>query len=260
MRTSVPFYHATTRNLVVAFGGLFGNIFIQTKDTAGVTQKIVKCPISFSNKEKFIVRMQQDPGLNEDTMLVLPRLAFEIVGFNYDPQRQLNKINRTVSTLTDHRVVYSYTPVPYNVAFNLYSLTNTNEDNYQIMEQILPYFSPEMNLSIKMMQNPDLVQDMPMILTSVSTDDNIAGSFESRRYIVTTYTFVMKAYYYAPILNSKDPEKHFDDGPATELIKYVQANVNGQTKYSAIVDPFAAVQGDAYVIREEWTDVNPPSM
>ncbi len=257
MKTAVPFYHATTRNLVIAFGGLFGNIFIRNRDADGVTQKIVKCPISLANKEKFIVRLQQDPGLNEDTQITLPRLSFEITGFDYDQSRQLNKIHKTVSNLAD-RTVFSYAPVPYNLTFNLYSYTVTNEDNYQIMEQILPYFSPDMNLSIKMMQSPLLVQDVPLILNSVSADDSFEGSFEDRRYIITTYMFTMRAYYYAPVLGSIDPEKHFADGEESKVIKHVQTIVNGQIKYSAIVDPFAANSEDVYVINESWTDVTPP--
>ncbi|MDU9792297.1 tail sheath stabilizer and completion protein, partial [Helicobacter pylori] len=72
---------------------------------------------------------------------------------------------------TGTRDVFSYTPVPYNVSFNLYSFTRTTEDNLQIMEQILPYFTPEMNLSIKMLQDPDLTQDVPLLLNSINTDD-----------------------------------------------------------------------------------------
>ncbi len=254
MKTAVPFYHGTTRNLVIAFGGLFGNIFIRNRDKDGITKKIVKCPIALSSKENFIIRLQQDPGLNEDTQIVLPRLSFEISGFNYDQARQLNKIHKTVANIGD-RTVYSYVPVPYNLTFNLYSYTVTNEDNYQIMEQIVPYFSPDMNLSIKMMQSPLLIQDVPLVLNSISTDDSYEGSFEDRRYIISTYTFTMKAYYYAPILGSVDPEKHFADGETPQVIKHSQVTINGQVKYSAIVDPFAANIDDTYVVHESWTNL-----
>lgn len=257
MITRQPFYHGTTRNLVVGFGGLFGNLHIRNRDADGITQKIVKCPISFAQKEKFIVRLMQDPGLNEDTQITLPRLSFEITGFDYDQSRQMNKINKVVGTTADNRIVYNYMPVPYNLTFTLYSYTNTNEDNYQIMEQIVPFFSPDMNLSIKMMADPVLIQDIPLILNSVSTDDSYEGSYEDRRYIITTYMFTMKAYYYAPILGQVDPEKHFDDTDGAVLIKHVQVDVKGMTKYSAIIDPFAANKDDDYDINEGWTIVGP---
>lgn len=98
MLTTVPFYHGTTKKLVIAFGGLFGNIFCRTKDRGGITQKIVKVPIAFAQKEKFIVRLQQDPDLAEDMQIVLPRLSFEITGLDYDSPRQLNKIHKIKGT------------------------------------------------------------------------------------------------------------------------------------------------------------------
>ena len=163
MLTKVPFYFQTTRKMVIAFGGLFNNIFCVTKDKQSTTQKIVQVPLAYANKEKWLVRLRQDPGLSEDVQITLPRMSFEIVGYEYDAARQLNKMNRIV-TEQNGRTVYSYAPVPYNITFQLYTYTRTQEDNLQIMEQILPYFTPDMNLSIKVMQNPDVVQDCALIL------------------------------------------------------------------------------------------------
>jgi hypothetical protein len=251
----VPFYHGTTRNLVIAFCGLFSNIFLRTRDADGVTKKIINVPISFLSKEKFLVRLMQDPGMNEDTMLVLPRLSAELTGITYDPARQLNKMQKVVSS-TSTRAVYYYTPVPYVVSFNLYTYTKTVEDNLQIMEQILPFFAPDMNLSIKMLEEPELIQDIPMMLNSVSTDDQFDGSFETSRTIISTYSFSMKTYYYGPILNSIDPENHFDSDNNAQVIKQVNINVSNN-KYTAVVNPFAAGPSDPYSIDENWVTIIP---
>lgn len=256
MITRTPFYHGTTRNLVVAFCGLFSNVFIRTKDAAGVSQKIVNVPISYLNKEKFIMRLQQDPGMNEDTMLVLPRLSAEITNIQYDPSRQLNKTQKIIGS-SGTRSVYYYSPVPYIVSFSLYSYTKTVEDNLQVMEQILPFFSPEMNLSIKMLEDPELIQDIPMVLNSVNTDDSYSGSFENMRTIITSYSFSMKVFYYGPILNSIDPEGHFDSGADAQVIKQVAINVTNNNKYTAVINPFAATAMDPYSIDENWVTIVP---
>ena len=259
MITSIPFYHGTTRNLVIAFCGLFSNIFLRTRDAVGVTRKIVNVPISFLSKEKFLVRLMQDPGLNEDTMLVLPRLSAELTGITYDSSRQLNKMQKVVAA-TPTRAVYYYTPVPYVVSFNLYTYTKTVEDNLQIMEQILPFFAPDMNLSIKMLEEPELIQDIPMMLNSVSTDDQFDGSFETTRTIISTYSFSMKAYYYGPILNSIDLENHFDSSANAQVIKQVNVSVGntvGNVKYTAVINPFEAGKDDPYSIDENWVTIIP---
>lgn len=257
MLAKIPFYYGTTRKMVVGVGGLFSNIFCRTKDKSGKTEKIVKVPLAYANKEKFIARLQQDPGLNEDTQISLPRLSFEIVGFDYDSPRQFNKIHRHLSA-KNGRTVKQYAPVPYNITFNLYSFTRTQEDNLQILEQIVPYFTPDMNLSIKVMQNPDITQDCTLTMTSVNTDDQYDGGFEDRRYIITTYSFVLQMNYYGPIFGINDAENHFESGPETGVIKKVTTNVN-QLKYTAVINPFEANIGDEYSVDESWDMRIPPN-
>lgn len=251
MLTKIPFYHGTTRKCIIAVGGLLSNIFIRTKDRDGITQKIVNVPLAYCNKEKYMVRLQQDPGLNEDNQITLPRLSFEIVGFEYDSARQLNKVNRIVS-IREGRNTYQHSPVPYNLSINAYSFTRTQEDNLQILEQIVPYFTPDMNLSIKVMQNPDVVQDCALVLNSVNTDDAYDGGFEDRRYIITTYSFTMKMNYYSPIIGLLDSENHFA-GSEVNVIKKATASVNTGLKYSAEVNPFEANITDPYSVDEGWT-------
>jgi len=249
-----PFYHSITRKAIIAMGGLFSNIFTRTVDSAGVTKKIVNVPLAYAPKEKFLVRLQQDPGLEEDVQIVLPRLSFELVGFDYDSSRQLNKVNST-RLHKDGKTVLQYSPVPYNLSFNLYSFTRTQEDNLQILEQIVPYFTPDMNLSIKVMQNPDVIQDCALILNSLNTDDQYDGGFEDRRYIITTYSFTMKVNYFGPLLGSFDPEGHFENGISPSVIKKVSVNINS-TRYTAVVDPFEAGEGDIHQIIESFQDRN----
>lgn len=252
MLTKIPFYHSITRKMVVAVGGLFSHLSIRNKDIDGVTQKIVTVPLAYANKEKFIVRLQQDPSLNEDTQTTLPRMAFEIVGSEYDAARQLNKMNSNV-VIKDGFTTRQFAPVPYILSFNLYSFTRTQEDNLQILEQIVPFFTPDMNLAIKVLQNPDQVQNCPLILNSVNTDDAYDGGFEERRYIITTYSFQLKMYYYGPFFGLSDTENHFESGETKSVIKRVIVNVN-TNKYTAEIDPFEANETDPHSIIEGWTE------
>ena len=252
MLSKIPYYHSTTRNMVIAVGSLFSNIYCVSKNSAKVTEKIVAVPIAFAGKEKFIVRLQQNPDLLQNIEIILPRLSYELFSMDYDSSRQLNKLNKVMS-IKNGRSVSTYSPVPYNLSFKLYSYTRTNEDNLQILEQIVPYFTPDMNLSIKIMQNPDVIQDCPLILTSVNTDDQYDGGFEDRRYIITTYSFTLKMNFFGPISGLEDVEKHFQSGPAANIIKKVSVNL-ATNKYSAEVDPFEAGPTDVFQINEGWAE------
>lgn len=258
MITNKPFYHGIIRKATIAFGGLFSNIHVVTKNAGNTTEKIVKVPIAYANKEKYIVRLQQDPSMQEDVLITLPRLSFEITGFNYDAARQINKIHKLYGA-ENGKPTFNYAPVPYDIQFTLYSYTKTQEDNLQIMEQILPFFSPDLSLTVKMISSPEINQDIPLTLQGVSTDDQFDGNFEDRRYIITTYSFEMKLYLYSPILGSVDAENHFEGTPQNSIKKVFITYSNQNSKYSAVVDPEAANLGDNYTILENF-DANFPNL
>jgi hypothetical protein len=72
------------------------------------------------------------------------------------------------------------------------------DDGLQIIEQILPYFQPEFNITVK--DNTDLgtVTDVPIILSSITNEEEYEGDFETRRVVTWTLTFTAKAWIYSP--------------------------------------------------------------
>jgi len=168
MFTSNPFYHKVFKRAIIAFGSMFSNIHIERRNSDGSAVQKLKVPIAQAPKEKWIVRVDSDPNLENHTYTVLPRIAFEITGVNYDPSRKLNKIGKVVCASGGTTMTFAYAPVPYNVDITLYVLTKTQEDAFQIVEQILPYFTPEFTLGVKSLDQLNVVTDIPIVLTSVS--------------------------------------------------------------------------------------------
>jgi len=199
------FYHGLIRKLVVSFGHLFSDIYIERREGDSVNGPVgqtLQIPVSYSNKEKWIVRIDSDPKLTNHTYTTLPRLAFEIVGYNYDPTRKLSKVNKIVCHGPDG-TTSTQSPVPYNVIINLYILTKTQEDALQILEQILPSFVPEYVVTINAIPEMNIIQDIPIILESVSVEDEYEGNFEKRRFVTHTLTFTAKMNLFGPILTGK---------------------------------------------------------
>lgn len=252
MLTKFPFYHGVTRKATVAFGALFSDLFIVTKaKTTGKSEKIVKVPLAFAAKDKYIVKMlQNDASDDKSVQITLPRASFEILGYTYDGTRNLNKVHN-IKGQVDGVNVIQYSPVPYDLEFNLYTYTKSTEDNLQLMEQIIPFFKPDLTLSVVMMENPQIKQDIPVILTSITTEDDYDGSLEDRRMIITTYSFTMKLNYYGPLKGLEDNENHFETDGVAPIIKRVLVNVNNN-KYTAEVNPFTANPEDIFTIDEKW--------
>jgi hypothetical protein len=203
MLNAGPFYHKVFKRAIIAFGSLFSNIVIERHGSDGEVAQTIKVPIAQAPKEKWIVRIDSDPNLDQHTYTTLPRLAFEITGVGYDSARKVNKLNRVVCADVNSNMKYSLSPVPYNIDISLYVLTKTQEDAFQIVEQILPFFMPEFTLGVKSLDQMNVVSDIPIILNSVSQQDDYDGDFQTRRFITWTLNFTMKLTLFGPVHDGK---------------------------------------------------------
>ena len=192
------FYHKITRNVIVAFGSLFSGIKITRKNQDETVEQTIAVPIAYAPKEKWVVRLEQDPTTENQQYITLPRLSFEVTGYSYDPTRKTNRSSYiTCSDGTTMSKVYA--PVPYNIDISLYALTKTTEDGLQIIEQILPFFAPEFTMGIKAVPESNIVMDVPIVLNSVSFQDDYDGDFQTRRFVTYTMNFTLKAWMFGPV-------------------------------------------------------------
>lgn len=202
---SNTFYHGVIRKTIIAFGRLFSDIYIERRKDDSVAGDIIQklqIPIAYAPKEKWLVRLDQDPSLENYTYTSLPRISFEITGYSYDASRKIGKMNKIIcNDGTTSGSIYSSSP--WIIDISLYVLTKTQEDGLQIIEQILPIFGPEYTLSIMAIPEMNIVQDIPVILNSVSVSDEYDGDFATRRFVTYTLTFQLKLNLYGPVLDNK---------------------------------------------------------
>tara|TARA_R110000744_G_scaffold336122_1_gene441448 strand:- start:10132 stop:12243 length:2112 start_codon:yes stop_codon:yes gene_type:complete len=228
------FYNQTTRKYVALFGTMFNQLKIKREDNAGVTQKEMIVPLSYAPFQKILARVAADPDLinSRRPAMTLPRMSFEMTSLNYDPSRKVGatqKLMKRNKAETDDGRDFIYSPVPYNLDFSLYIMTKYAEDATKLMEQILPFFTPDFTVSAQMIAGLDPV-DIPIIMTSVTTEDLYEGAFEERQAILYTLTFTLKGWYFGP-------EKR------KQVIKFVD------------IDMFNGTQNDAPFI--EGIDIRP---
>lgn len=199
------FYHGTIRKYIVAFGTLFNDIYINRVNSDNETVQTMKVPLSYGPKEKFLSRIDGDPELNRPVAMVLPRMAFELVTISYDPERKLNTINKNVALNASNpsQLLYQYQSTPYNLAITLDIMTKNADDATRIVEQILPYFTPQWTMTLNLDPNINLNVDVPIILNTTSLQDTYEGDYINRRAIVWSLGFTMKAQLFGPIKKSK---------------------------------------------------------
>lgn len=193
------FYNGTTRRYIALFGSLFNKMSITREDLSGAEIQRMVVPISYGPFQKFLAKIVQDPDLGRKQAVSLPRMAFEMTSMSYDGTRKTG--SRTMISATDNsRSVH--TPAPYNIEFSLYVMTKYAEDGTKILEQIIPFFKPEYTYSAYIIDGLPAM-DIPLILNSVSIEDLYEADFESRRTLMWTLTFTMKAWYFGPVRDKK---------------------------------------------------------
>lgn len=217
------YYHEIMRKTIVAFGTLFNQIYIRHDDRSGNTYSDLKVPLAYGPSQKFLARLEQQEDLNKPVQITLPRMSFEMNNIQYDSTRKVG-ITQTFKAVdkSTSAVKKVFMPVPYNVGFELNILTKLNDDALQIVEQILPYFQPSFNVTIDLIDSIGEKRDVPIVLDSISFQDDYEGDFSTRRALIYTLRFTAKTYLFGPVADSSDG-----------LIKKVQvdyyADTNTQT-------------------------------
>ncbi len=173
------FSHGLIRDFVISFGTLFNNIKINRRASSGETASTLAIPLIYSPKNKF----------DKPVAITLPRMSFEMVSTNYSSERKLNTIHRLVKAhpTSNTTLNASYTPVPYDFGFQLHIYTGNIEDGTHIIEQVLPYFTPEFTISLKSATALGVNLDLPVILNNVDMEDTYEGGYDDRRVITTLF-------------------------------------------------------------------------
>lgn len=226
-----PYYHQTTRNLIVGFGNLFSDISFIREGT-----QTLNVPLAFLHKDKAEVRIEADPNLENNFLTTYPRMSFEILGYSYDATRKANRMSRITCDTAQGTRKAMFSPVPYNIDLGLNIITKRIEDAFQIVEQILPVFSPEYTISVNAVPGMNLIQDIPIILNGVSFSDSYDGDFTSRREVQYNLSFTAKVNFYHPVSD-------------TDTIKTV---IVSGTQPKFLYNATGTLPGDPIV--ETWTE------
>ena len=209
-------YHQIFRKSIIAFGTLFNNIIVKRKDSSREDGlEAYKVPIQYGPYQKYLAMIAAEPTPERQSMQIsLPRLSFEIKGLHYDGSRKLvpTQMVRTVpptgKDAEGKPVQYAqYLPVPYNLDIEMSVISKNQDDGLQILEQILPYFHPSLNVSIEVIDETKEERDIAIVLNGVGYNDDYEGDYSQRRTLIWTLNFTVKTYLFGPVDAQRDIRK-----------------------------------------------------
>lgn len=186
-------------------GTLLNDIRITRTDSNGNVVSLLKVPITYSAKDKMLARVMQDPNIDRPTATTpLPMISFEMGKMEYDGTRKLVTVGKSsVKNVSDaSKFKYQYNPVPYNIQFKVFVYAKNAEDGTKIIEQILPYFTPDWTTTVNLIPEVEVTMDIPIVLNNINYSDNYDGQFTERRAIIWELDFTLKGYIYGPVKSS----------------------------------------------------------
>jgi len=193
------FSHRTIRKVVVAFGTMFNDIIVTRTTQSGTQKENFKVPLSYGAKEKYLTRITSDPTLTKSIAALVPRISFNLDGLSYDPTRKQMSTLQNFSANTSTALKTQYAPVPYNFEFSLSVYVRNTEDGTQILEQILPFFTPDFTVTVDFIPGMDQKYDLPVILNSVTSTVDYEGDMSSTRLVMWDLSFTVKGFIWPPI-------------------------------------------------------------
>jgi hypothetical protein len=155
--------------------------------------------LSYGSKEKYLTRISSDPNLTKSVQTVVPRISFEMTGMSYDVSRKQQSLLQNFAQNANGGLNTQYAPVPYDFNFSLSIYVRNTEDGTQILEQILPFFTPDFTVTVDFIPEMDQKYDLPIILNSVNSSTDYEGDMMTTRLILWDLDFTVKGYIWPPV-------------------------------------------------------------
>lgn len=219
------FSHRTIRKVVVAFGTMFNDLIVTRTTQSGVQKEYFKVPLSYGPKEKYLTRITSDPTLTKSVATLVPRISFNLDSLSYDPTRKQMTTIQNFAANTSTALRTQYAPVPYSFEFSLSIYVRNTEDGTQILEQILPFFTPDFTVTVDFIPSMDQKYDLPVILNSVTSTVDYEGDLLTTRLIMWDLSFTVKGYIWPPIKSGEVIRQ------ANTNIYYEPQSLSGQVVY-----------------------------
>lgn len=233
-------YNRVIRKIIVAFGNVFNNITLLRYNENNTEQERVLVPITYAPKEQYVMRLEEDPDLDKKVQMTLPRISYEMTGLTYDSTRKQNT-NIKNFFQGPAGMVSQYNPVPYNFDFALSIYTRNHEDVHQIVERILPFFTPDYTLNLNLIPEMGITKEIPLVLNSTDRQVEYEGNRDSEpRLIIWTLNFTAKGFIFGSITSA-----------ANSIIKHSITNVYSDLKSSDTIK-FTLGTGSGTFIVGEW--------
>lgn len=209
MPASEYYYPETTRNLIVALMDMFNNINVKRyeKDKTTVI-KSFHVPLRFGPADSIFMTQKEHENCDK-YYLTFPRMGLSWNSMDYASDRVYgadelrHHYDKEIGLQNMESFWEDVNPTPFDFGFTLHVRTNSFKDFVQIIEQIYPYFNPDLYLRIKEFSFLNLERDIQVTIGSMSPDFSTELSQDQKRRVNCDIPITCKAFLMRPLSNLK---------------------------------------------------------
>lgn len=206
-------YRSAIRTVTVVFGSIFNDIYVRKYNPDGsvVEGSQRKVPITFSPKAQYYTWISNPMRRPDDMTKVgvsMPRLSYDLTGFAPDQQRQVSPYLYSTGPYKQDNIKGHYfkrdrQPAAYSFNYALTLWSNDMDTSIQVLEQILPYFKPEISVKVKEEITLPILNDIHVVFQGISKTDNYTEGFEENRFIQWDMDFTLYSNIWSPSEDGK---------------------------------------------------------
>lgn len=195
------YYEEQLKKLLVQFLAIFTGIQVKSGRTNELESRFIDVQVKNGSSDRVVAAIKSDNTQNKP--MRLPMIAGTLVNIDMSPElRHGTRTERTFSKFPsggkfpeDLKTVRQLMPIPYNARFELNIFASSQEQHYEMLEQILLLFDPTLEL-----YTSDELFDWTRLrmleLTDINFDEQLAGV--DRRIIQTSLSFKSPIYLTLP--------------------------------------------------------------
>lgn len=164
------YLHNSLRKYVSAVLNFFNEMKIQYKNSEGdVIERNIPVDFSLREKSDIIDEKTQQSILSGNTN-VLPRAYITWSAINRDDTRLRNRNNKINVLRKENSIEYQYNSMPYSVVLEYHVICRGMTEACQVLEELVPYFNPLLNLDIYDGDNLDKPTRVPVQLLDANLE------------------------------------------------------------------------------------------
>lgn len=198
----VFFYDNQLRNYILQFMAVFAGLKVQIGKLDDREASLIPVHITYGAKDRVVASIFGDNTQNKP--IRLPAMSAYMNGLDMAPDKRKGVgVSRRETFMPsggqfpdDIRTIEQLMPVPYNALLDLTIYTSNRDEHLQILEQILMFFDPILQIQIS-----DDTFDWRKISTIELLNINFEENYPSgtdRRIIQTTCSFMLPVYIAVP--------------------------------------------------------------